>query len=223
MLTARLRIVPAARLPFCRPDHQGEGAPLFPNIPPYHTLTRSLHTQIRFLEKADATSLIPPQQLQKIFGGSVNLEYNHAEYFPALTKLCMERKAANLERWRKYGGGKCGLDEAVIRGARVPGEEGSGDRDVASSEADVDARGAADVEPPTEQLAATSIAGTGSVEDGGDDAAASSTAHSSSASDATVAVPPAALATTPGVETDKFVDAPVAPQAAVEKAVPSVA
>lgn len=135
----------------------------------------------------------------------------------------MERKAANLERWRKYGGGKCGLDEAVIRGARVPGEEGSGDRDVASSEADVDARGAADVEPPTEQLAATSIAGTGSVEDGGDDAAASSTAHSSSASDATVAVPPAALATTPGVETDKFVDAPVAPQAAVEKAVPSVA
>lgn len=44
----------------------------------------------------------------------------HDEYFPALTKLCQERKAANLERWRLYGEGKCGLSETVIRGASSP-------------------------------------------------------------------------------------------------------
>ncbi|GAA5836098.1 hypothetical protein JCM9279_002192 [Rhodotorula babjevae] len=165
--------------------------------------------KIRFLEKPDATSLIPPQQLQKIFGGDVNLEYDHATYFPALTKLCMERKQANLERWRKYGQGRCGLDEAVIRGARVP--EGA-----AGPAAD---SAAASVEPPTEQLAAASLGG-GSTDSGH---AASTTTE---ASDATLAAPPAlsnAIPTTPGAEPDKFVDAPVAPQAAVEKAVPSVA
>ena len=45
---------------------------------------------------------------------------DHATYFPALVKLCDERKAANLERWRKYGDNKCGLSEAVIRGAIIP-------------------------------------------------------------------------------------------------------
>lgn len=47
-------------------------------------------------------------------------QQNHEVYFPALVKLCAERKAANLERWRKYGEGKCGLSETVIRGAVVP-------------------------------------------------------------------------------------------------------
>ncbi|BGP38633.1 Phosphatidylinositol transfer protein (PITP) [Rhodotorula kratochvilovae] len=177
--------------------------------------------KIRFLDKADATALIPPQQLQKIFGGDVNLAYDHATYFPALTKLCFERKAANLERWRQYGGGKCGLDEAIIRGGRVPGQEGR-PRSVAQEEADVRAgtspdeavagAGAGDVEPPTAQLAAASLAD----ENGG--ALATS---SSSTSDATVTVPPTdAQAQSPGAE-DKFVDAPVAPAAAVEKAVPA--
>jgi len=41
----------------------------------------------------------------------------------ALHQLCVERKAANLERWRKYGDDRCGLSEAVIRGATVPGQE----------------------------------------------------------------------------------------------------
>lgn len=41
----------------------------------------------------------------------------------ALHELCMERKAANLERWRKYGNNLCGLSEAVIRGAVTPGQE----------------------------------------------------------------------------------------------------
>ena len=110
--------------------------------------------QIRFLEgKADATSLIPPEQLQKIFGGDVNFEYNHATYFPALTKLCFERKAANLERWRRYGNGKCGLDEAVIKGGRRPEENTTSER--REEEEDEGAR------VPTEGIAAVSIGGGG--------------------------------------------------------------
>jgi len=125
----------------------------------------------------------------------------------------MERKQANLERWRKYGQGRCGLDEAVIRGARVP--EGA---EPATTTTTTTTAGAS-VEPPTEQLAAASLGG-GSTDSGH---AASTTTE---ASDATLAAPPTsanAVPTTPGAEPDKFVDAPVAPQAAVEKAVPSVA
>lgn len=48
---------------------------------------------------------------------------DHESYFPTLTKMCDEIKAANLGRWRKYGEGKCGLSEAVIRGAVIPGQE----------------------------------------------------------------------------------------------------
>ncbi|ORY79359.1 CRAL-TRIO domain-containing protein [Leucosporidium creatinivorum] len=79
--------------------------------------------KIRFLEKPDATSLIPPSQLQKQFGGDIDFQYDHSTYFMALHQLCMERKAANLERWRKYGEDRCGLSEVVIRGATVPGQE----------------------------------------------------------------------------------------------------
>ncbi|KAM0754643.1 CRAL/TRIO domain-containing protein [Meredithblackwellia eburnea MCA 4105] len=79
--------------------------------------------KIRFISgEANATELVPASQLQKIFGGDVNFEYDHSTYFPALSKLCAERKAANFARWQKYGNGKCGLSESVIRGAVTPEE-----------------------------------------------------------------------------------------------------
>jgi len=73
--------------------------------------------KVKFLNGGDATAFVPPSQLQSMFDGEVDFQYNHEEYFPALDKLCAERRAANLERWKKYGAGKCGLSEAVIRGA----------------------------------------------------------------------------------------------------------
>ncbi|KAK4705494.1 hypothetical protein P7C70_g693, partial [Phenoliferia sp. Uapishka_3] len=100
--------------------------------------------QIRFLDgKADATELIPAEQLQALFGGEVDFQYvrlllpnlssysprahlnnspqqNHETYFPAIVKLCSERKTANQARWAQYGDNKCGLSEAIIRGAILP-------------------------------------------------------------------------------------------------------
>mgnify|MGYP001593419801 CR=1 FL=1 len=100
--------------------------------------------KIRFLDgNANAKDLVPASQLQLLFGGDVDFVYvrpsrfpslavladrihqsqDHKTYWPALVQLCDERKAANLDRWRKYGDGKCGLSEAVIRGAITPGAE----------------------------------------------------------------------------------------------------
>ncbi|GAA5855526.1 hypothetical protein JCM8547_007872 [Rhodosporidiobolus lusitaniae] len=175
--------------------------------------------KIRFLDKPDATTLIPPSQLQTIFGGSINMAYDHATYFPALTKLCAERKAANLKRWEQYGENRCGLDEAVIRGARVPGEAsaaaagGGVEADVGGAKKANDVVASSGVpaasaaEPPTAQLAATSLNGTNGEE------------SSSSSAGTTIAPPPEEVGT-PGEE--KFVDAPVASKQAVEAAVPAV-
>lgn len=182
--------------------------------------------QIRFLDKPDATSLIPANQLQKIFGGDINLEYNHEEYFPALTKMCMERKAANLERWRKYGENRCGLDEAVIRGAYAPGEQHQAQ--AAAQEGDVAGRSSAPAsaaasvnEPPTDRLAQASLS---------DEASSETTAVNTPAQPASATLKPTESANavpldTPAGETggdDKFVEAPLASPAAVEKAIPAI-
>ncbi|BGP23339.1 Phosphatidylinositol transfer protein (PITP) [Rhodotorula toruloides] len=172
--------------------------------------------KIRFLDKADATSLIPASQLQKIFGGDINMEYDHKTYFPALTKLCMERKAANLERWRKFGENRCGLDEAIIRGARVPGQEANGKQEVATEETDVDAAPASapaengthdarGVTPLSEEFAAAAL----------DDPATPAMTTGSDSSERT-AVSPSAGDASPGP--DKFVEAPLASPSAVARA-----
>lgn len=202
-----------ARLAICRPGHEGKGTSA--RICRDSSRSRRFG-QIRFLDKADATALIPASQLQKIFGGDINMEYDHKTYFPALTKLCMERKAANLERWRKYGNNLCGLDEAIIRGARVPGQEANGEKAVATQEADVDATPAAPdatnsthdahgVTPPSEEFAAAAL----------DDPATPAITTSSDSSEGT-AVSPSAGDASPGP--DKFVEAPLASPAAVARA-----
>ena len=75
--------------------------------------------KIRF--NANARELIPPEQLEKsCFNGELDFVYDNEQYFPALTKLCAERKQAALDRWRKFGNDQCGLSEVVIRGAILP-------------------------------------------------------------------------------------------------------
>lgn len=188
--------------------------------------------KIRFLEgKADATSLIPPEQLQKIFGGQVNFEYDHATYFPALTRLCFERKRDNLERWRKFGEGKCGLDEAIIRGGRKPSQvTGEPEDESTQAAAKVPERESETTEEPvvpTEEMAKTSIVDHRGGE--GDASGSSSTTTSASPEgtvvEETTSTKPTTTTdsmepTTPGV--DKFVDAPIASEGAVQQAMPAL-
>jgi hypothetical protein len=168
-------------------------------------------SQIRFLEKPEATSLIPPTQLQTIFGGSVNMAYDHATYFPALTKLCAERKAANLKRWEDFGEGKCGLDEAIIRGARkvgdAPGVATGTEADVSgvNTPSLVKEQQGKELELPTEQLSAVSLNGASAAKNG----------------NVVIDDTPAGVVT-PGAELAEFVDAPVASKAAVEEAAPGL-
>ncbi|GAA5869630.1 hypothetical protein JCM16303_000529 [Sporobolomyces ruberrimus] len=177
--------------------------------------------KIRFLEgKADATSLIPPEQLQQIFGGSVNFQYDHSKYFPALTKLCFERKEANMKRWKEFGEGRCGVDEAIIKGGRKP-EGVKASTLSGESEKEVEEK---DNQVPTEEMAAVSIAEGGG---GGGGGGATEPASSNSTSpegtvveETTTSKLEPTAATTPGL--DKFVDAPIASEGAVKEAVPAL-
>lgn len=75
---------------------------------------------------------------------------NHEIFFPALVKLCAERRAENMQRWRQYGQGQCGLSEAVIRGSIMPSNENFvGEESQVVAEEDVRGRGGG-VEPVKE-------------------------------------------------------------------------
>jgi hypothetical protein len=51
----------------------------------------------------------------------------HAEYFPALEKLCKERREANFERWQRLCGSKIGASEFIIKGGQSPQPEPAAD------------------------------------------------------------------------------------------------
>ncbi|KAG8806061.1 hypothetical protein FRC18_006307 [Serendipita sp. 400] len=49
------------------------------------------------------------------WGGDVNFEYDHAQYWPAMLKLAQERRIQQMERWRALGA-KIGLEEWDLKG-----------------------------------------------------------------------------------------------------------
>ncbi|KAK8110512.1 CRAL/TRIO domain-containing protein [Apiospora kogelbergensis] len=54
-------------------------------------------------------------QLWKEFGGEADFEYDHATYWPALTKMCEERRAERKEKW-ELGGKHIGELEDYLAG-----------------------------------------------------------------------------------------------------------
>ncbi|KAK4058441.1 Phosphatidylinositol transfer protein (PITP) [Microbotryomycetes sp. JL221] len=175
--------------------------------------------KIRFLDKPDATDLIPAHQLQKQFGGDVDFQYNHEEYFPALHKLCMERRTANLERWRQYGDNKCGLSETIIRGAVIPGNDQQSPTDSKTDQ--------------QEQQHSTTVEKEESEQPEHPSSKTTSTATTVTGDDDDVIVPSSDVAnlklnttTTTDLSDNKkevFVDAPIASEEAVKVAVPAAA
>ena len=63
----------------------------------------------------DLRKYVPPVQLDKAFRGDADFEYEHEKYWPALNKMCAERRAAYEERWTKAGK-QIGEYEAYLRG-----------------------------------------------------------------------------------------------------------
>ena len=58
---------------------------------------------------------VPREQLWADYGGDAHFQYSHADYWPALNRLCEERRAAYKERWI-VGGKRIGEYEAYLRG-----------------------------------------------------------------------------------------------------------
>lgn len=74
----------------------------------------------------DLRKHVPPAQLDKAYGGDVDFKYDHAVYWPAINKLCTERRAAYKEKWIQ-GGKRIGEYEAYLRGGEqrsLAAEEG---------------------------------------------------------------------------------------------------
>ncbi|KAK2804286.1 hypothetical protein FQN51_002377 [Onygenales sp. PD_10] len=63
----------------------------------------------------DLCQHVPPAQLLKSLGGEVEFEYDHSVYWPALNKLCEQRRNEYHDRWVK-GGKLIGEHENYLKG-----------------------------------------------------------------------------------------------------------
>lgn len=51
----------------------------------------------------DMSQYVPKEQLWTEFGGELGFDYDHSVYWPALMKMCEEKRAARKERWESGG------------------------------------------------------------------------------------------------------------------------
>lgn len=58
---------------------------------------------------------VPTEQLDKDFGGEVNFDYDHKQYWPAMIKDAEVKKQHYLDRFEKFGS-RIGLSEVDLRG-----------------------------------------------------------------------------------------------------------
>ncbi|OJD22567.1 hypothetical protein ACJ73_06081 [Blastomyces percursus] len=79
-------------------------------------------TKLKFNE--DLRKHVPPTQLLKSLNGEVEFEYDHSTYWPALNKLCEQRRKEYHERWVQ-GGKVIGEHENYLRGGSDKGLNGS--------------------------------------------------------------------------------------------------
>lgn len=69
----------------------------------------------------DMKTYVPAEQLSTDFSaGALNFEYDHSVYWPALVKLCDERREEQKKRWEQ-GGSVIGESELYLRGGEAKG------------------------------------------------------------------------------------------------------
>ena len=81
----------------------------------------------------DMNQYVPSEQLWTEFNGGLQFEYDHAEYWPALTQMAADRRAARTARWIA-GGKHIGEYEDYLAGGLATG--GGAAATVESSEVD---------------------------------------------------------------------------------------
>ncbi len=71
----------------------------------------------------DMTKYVPKEQLWTEWGGDLQFEYDHTEYWPALMALCKERREQRVRRWEQ-GGKQIGELEDYLSGRVAVGVAG---------------------------------------------------------------------------------------------------
>jgi len=72
----------------------------------------------------DMRQYVPEQELWTEFGGKLNFEYDHETYWPALRKLCEEKRTFRKKRW-VAGGSHIGEHEDYLAGGKETGVAGT--------------------------------------------------------------------------------------------------
>lgn len=72
-------------------------------------------TKEKMVFNQDLRKYIPPVQLDKAVGGDADFEYKHDIYWPAMNKICAQRRAAAKDRWIRAGK-QIGEYEAYLHG-----------------------------------------------------------------------------------------------------------
>ncbi len=72
----------------------------------------------------DMRQYVPEEQLWTEFNGTLEFDYDHSVYWPALSKLCAERHEARKQRW-VAGGGHIGESEDYLNGHTETGLGGA--------------------------------------------------------------------------------------------------
>ncbi|GAB1314443.1 Phosphatidylinositol transfer protein (PITP) [Madurella fahalii] len=106
----------------------------------------------------DMTQYVPSEQMWTEFNGKLEFDYDHSTYWPALHKLCGERREARWQRW-VAGGQQVGESEDYLAGAAESGVAGlrAAETEVKAEENNDSA--AAAPAPVAEPAAQTAIAG----------------------------------------------------------------
>lgn len=66
------------------------------------------------------TQYVPADQLWADFGGKLDFDYDHATYWPALRKLCEEKRSSRKQRWAANGS-QVGEHEDYLAGGKETG------------------------------------------------------------------------------------------------------
>jgi len=77
---------------------------IFPFVDP---VTRA---KVKLNPKVVEQDLIAADEVMKEWGGKINFEYKHEEYWPELVKICEERRERWFKRWKELGA-KVGISE----------------------------------------------------------------------------------------------------------------